>query len=285
MLTFGPLDHDVHVPEFTIWPKGAMGFAATSLQLNGGYLTFDVVPDSFLKHAQDEFEVLPARHVGEVRDDRGQTAWQMHQDVDNESVLTVTDDVRVSGYLDARMLEDRVGQVFGGGFRVGRTYVTDPVGRPIEVRFEYRLVTNGVVTMGLGQVPMSRGAPCDGFAPPCPFTDGDFSLVDAGGRASIVIDLGQNTYPTSFFIRGLWPEQGAAALYVEIAQEETPDQFGQRSSRMMDRDAYRDGVLAPPRIDVQLSTASRFGRYVRLAAVDAHGAPVGIVRLAELSVW
>ena len=280
MLTFGPLEHDVQLPPFTVWPSGDR-LAGESAQLSFGRLTFRPLPEAYLGRTSDEVDVLPARHFYEVFDERGVLAWRAYDD----GVQLSFGGSAFSGSPSGMHLEGRAGTTHGGAFRIGRTYTTDTLGRPVELRFEYRLVTNDVAVAPaeMSFVPLSRGRPCAGFADPCPFTDGDFTVVAAGGATRIDVDLGVTTPVRSILVRGLTTRAPPTALRVEVTHDSEPDRFD-RIVVPIDPLLFKNGVHDDARLDLQVFTG-RSVRWARVSVLGAAMAPLAIDALAEVSLF
>lgn len=279
MLTFGPLDHDVELPGFTVWPGGDP-FAGDTARFVSPSFGFRPVPPSYLRRAVDEVDVLPTRHFVEVFDEGGVLAWRAFED----GVQLTTAFNALSGYVPGSRLEGGAGTARGGGFRIGRTYVTDTIGRPTELRFEYRLVTNTVRIVELPLFrPLSRGRPCAGFAEPCPFTDGDFRVVSAAGATRVDIDLGVTVAVRSILVRGVSTAVPAAALSIDVAPGDAPERF-ERILVPVNPQLFRDGVLEGSRMDLEVNTG-RSVQYARISLLDAAMQPVPLVGLAEVSLF
>jgi len=284
LLAFGPLAHDVGLPGFWVWPAGTD--VNTVAMRTGTGMQFYTTPNNYLGMAEDHYDLFPPRHFVEVFDDRGQLAWRLFQG-DSTGAMTVsfsTATAIVNGY----MLEGRSGVMRGGSFRAGRTYVTDSVGRPHEMLYEHRIITNELQVFGSGEfVPVSRGDRCEGFDP-CPFTDGDFTPVKVGAP-QVDLDLDGDLEITRMLVRGLWAGPATAFLRVDYTDERNKLNRIQVPLGDKERNENRNGGYGPGRVDLTIFTGTELGgrkmRRAVLSVVDAQNEPVIIDRLAEISFF
>jgi hypothetical protein len=276
-LTWLPTDHDVELPTFQVWPLGTDYFA-NGLRESDGRVIARRLPDSYVTGTSETADVLPARSVVDVLDDRGERAWRL--DAPIVSFPPGSSDFGV--VVDGLLLEDRPGAVQVVGVVVGRQFDYDPLGRAIEVRFEYRAKSAPAPVRFAPVVPLSRGASCGDGA--CPFTDGDFTPVPVGDAGVVTVALAAPRFVSTILVRGLETEARFARLELGIFSQDAGTAVVSLPVPEELQALSRDGLSKGPRLDVRVFTG-RLVETVTVSLVDGAdaGAPLG--RLGELSLF
>jgi hypothetical protein len=284
-LTWVPMDHDVTLPRFTVWPlQGYLGHTLFE-EFTSDHVTFSQVPSSLVGNGVDEVDaVTQPRHLIEVLDENGTVMWRAIEG-DPLSELTMSDPASMSWVVSSLVSEDHRVSLRAAGFMLGRTFALDPLGRSVELHFEYRLVTNTLPINVPRQTPPSRGAKCDGFVT-CPFTDGDFTEV-ATNITQLSLDLGKDVIISTVAVHGLWSDSSYTNVLIQTAEDAAPNDFtgGPISVDPQAVLVLRDGLLAPSRIDRIEQINPRKMRYLRVSLLDADNNPVPLTRLAEVSLF
>ena len=154
---------------------------------------------------------------------------------------------------------------------------------PVELRSGDELAVAG------SHVPLSRGLPCAGFASPCPLTDADLTMVDAGLREEVTLELPSAAVLSSVVLRGA--EVASRTFTLVLTTEDGGVVLS--TSEPFDAWAFETGRSEIPYI--VLADGGYAGTSIEylVVSLDA-GVPVqrvtlrfpnGLLRIAELSLF
>ncbi|MBL8957627.1 MAG: hypothetical protein JNK82_43030 [Myxococcaceae bacterium] len=282
MLAFGPVLHDVKLPAFAVWPGGRDPNADAATLPTLRQITFPTTPETYLSPAEDEYDVFKPRHFVEFIDDRGDLAWRLFEADATGAMLARGG--RATANFDGTLLEGRPGTLRAGSFTAGRTYVTDSLGRPLEMAFEHRIFENELRVGESGEEfrPASRGVKCVGYTSTCPFTDGSFAVVEVN-RNNLLFEL-EATHVERVLVRGLWATADTATLNFDYTDSEGVERHIRVPLTAQERGVHRNGGYGPARVDLTVFTSQWMER-PRLWLADVEGDAVRIDRLAEVSFF
>ena len=160
--------------------------------------------------------------------------------------------------------------------------------------YDVRLVSTSTVELRSGEVlaltgsrvPLSRGLPCAGFDSPCPLTDADLTMVDAGFREELTLELPSAAVLSAVVLRGA--EVASFDFTLELGQPDGGVISTQQSfPRWANVDGYRpplllaDGGYAP--VSIQYDVIS-LDAGVPVQRVTLRF-PNGLLRIAEVSLF
>lgn len=191
-----------------------------------------------------------------------------------ENVPIVLDTARLEDFSGTVSLEATTLEVEGSPYDIRLTGIS-----AVELRSGEELALSG------SRVPLSRGLPCEGFASPCPLTDGDLTMVDAGFRDEVTLELPTVTVLSALVLRGA--EVASFSFTVELGQADGGVVFSTQESFPMMASAYGAPIV--------LADGGHAFTSIRFAALSLDaGVPVqrvtlrfpnGLLRIAELSLF
>ncbi len=203
----------------TTFPSGTAAWSETSLGIETRLSPFrDWRPGARLEGDVLRFEpaiaVVPPSsidHRAQLTTSDGGVVWRAgdrrfpEQYGPPENAPIVIDALRLEDFTGAVNLEATTLEFEGSVYGIRITAMA-----PVELRAGERLALSG------SRVPLSRGLPCAGFASPCPLTDGDLTMVDAGFREEVTLELPDAAVLTAVVLRGA--EVASRSFTLELGQ-------------------------------------------------------------------
>ena len=276
----------------TTFPSGSVAWSQTSLGIEGRLSPFrDWRPAPRIESGVLHFEPAIAGpveppsssyHRAQFTTSDGGVVWRAGdvrfaaQFGAYENGPIVMDALRLEDFTGELSLEATTLEFDGSGYGIRITGTGT-----VELRAGQRLALSG------SRVPLSRGLPCTGFASPCPLTDGDLAMVDAGFREEVTLELPDAAMLSALVLRGahvanrsftleLGQTDGGVVLSTEERFDPPTDPFGSIATVVL-----ADGGYA--------ATSTQY----RVVEFDA-GVPVqrvtlrfpnGLLRIAEVSLF